>query len=263
MNLMKTLGLALPGAVLLFTSCKKDDTTNTTPGCKVTKAYTFNFTSNTPSDSAIYVYNGTKVSKLTMGGDDMVLEYSGNNITRRNFITGGSATADGYDQVSYNADGTISKIESFGRVSSTAYQAYERVDFAYTAGKISKMTLWDLTNGTATKELEYTYTFTGNNISSVDETDYSFNPAVTATYNYTYDTNANYYQKQNPQALLVDPYMGGVDGLFLPIFFSGNNVTALASDSYTLNIGYTIDDQQNLKEVSIERLKFMYNYQCQ
>lgn len=268
MNLMKTLGLALIGPALFFTSCKKEDTATETPaagtsGCKVTKAYIYPANATTPSDSTIYYYNGTKISKLNMGGNDMLLEYAGDKITRRNFVNTGSTTPANYDQVSYTADGAISRVESFGHTSSNSYTSYWRTDFTYTSGQLSRLTEYNMTSGSPVKEKEYVYTASGNNITGVTETDYTSNPASTFTYTCIFDSTDNYYKKQNAQAMLTDPYMGGVDGLFLPLFYSTNNVTNISSEGHNMAFAYATDDRQNLTQVSLGQLRFSYSYLCQ
>lgn len=265
---MKTLGLVLVGPAILITSCKKDDTATESPaagttGCKVTKAYIYPANATTPSDSTTYYYNGTKLSRLNMGGNDMSLEYAGDKITRRNFGSTGSTTVANYDQVSYTADGMISRVESFGRTSSNSYTSYWRTDFTYTSGQLSRLVEYNMTGGAPVKEKEYVYTATGNNITGVTETDYTSNPSSTFTYTLTFDSTGNYYKKQNAQALLTDPYMGGVDGLFLPLFYSTNNVTNISSEGQNMTFSYTTDDRQNLTRVSLGQLKFSYSYLCQ
>ena len=208
-----------------------------------------------------------KVTKLSVDGGSLTYEYSGDRIIKRNYVQTGSTTPNAYDQISYNSDGTISRIESFEN-SGGSYQSYWRSDFTYTSGKISKMTDYDMSMGTADKETEYTYTFTGNNITKVDLTDYTVSPAETESYNFSYDANGNYYKKQNTQAFLVDPFLGaGSDGLFLPIFFSANNVTAISIGTFSIPVNYTLDDKQNLKDISISspagQYKVNYNYLCQ
>lgn len=269
MNVTKTLGLALLGATLLFTACKKDDddASNNTPGCKVNRALLYTGGSSTASDTATYAYNGDRLTKITGDGEETAFEYSGDRISKINYLTTGTTTPEEYDQVSYNSDGTISKIDYYDRVSGTTFAAYYRYEFSYTSGKLSKVTEYDLGNSTPEKTWEYTYTYTGNNITKVDETDYTLTPAETTSYNYTYDSNNNYYKKQNAQAMLIDPYFGGADGVFLPIFYSANNVTSVGTGLGALPISYTTDDKQNLKDISMiipnAQFRVSYDYLCQ
>ena len=268
MKITKTLGLVLLSSVFLFTSCKKDDAAPTTLTCKVDKAFYYAPNATAPSSTATYTYNGNKVSKLGIDGDDVVFEYAGENITRRSFMASGSNTTIGYDQIGYNADGTISKIESFGLSNEGTYEAFERVEFTYSAGKLSGLITYDLTSGSAQKTLQHAYTYAGNNITGVIETDHSMGAPLSYSYSYTYDSNANYYKKQNAQSLLIDPYLGGIDGAFLPLFYSANNVTALSSDDDSLPVSYTLDELQNLKEVVLVvpesgQIRVSYTNLCQ
>lgn len=268
MKITKTLGLAILCSALLFTSCKKEDAAPAAPTCKVDKASYYAPNATAPSSTAAYIYNGNKVSKLGIDGDDVVFEYTGEKITRRSFMTTGSSTVSGYDQIAYNTDGTISRMESFGLSNEGTYEAFERVEFAYSAGQLSGLITYDLTSGLAQKTLQHTYTYTGNNITGVVETDHTIGTPASYSYSYTYDSNANYYKKQNAQSLLIDPYLGGIDGAFLPLFYSANNVTALSSDGGSLPVSYTLDERQNLKEVVLAvpgsgQVRVSYTNLCQ
>jgi hypothetical protein len=270
MNLTKTLGLAFLGATLLFTSCKKDDdddSSNNSPACKVNRAIFTSSGTSSGSDTTAFIYSGDKLTKLTNNGNEVAFEYSGDRITKRSYLTAGSSNPVEVDLVSYNSDGTISKVEYTDQVSGSTFTPFWRVEFTYTSGKITKLTEYDLTNGSAEKAWEYTYTYTGNNITKVDETDYTLASPETTSYNYAYDSNNNYFKKQNVQAMLIDPYLGGEEGIFLPLFYSANNVTSISTTGGSLPISYTTDDKQNLKDISLvsplAQLKVNYSYLCQ
>lgn len=268
MKITKTLGLALLSSALLFTACKKEDAAPPTPACKVDKAYYYAPNATAPSSTATYTYTGNKLTRLGIEGDDLVFEYAGEKITKRSFMATGSSTVLGYDQIAYNADGTISKIESFGLSNEGTYEAFERVEFAYSASQLSGLITYDLTSGSAQKTLQYAYTYAGNNITGVVETDHTMGAPQSYSYSYTYDSNANYYKKQNAQSLLIDPYLGGIDGAFLPLFYSANNVTALSSEGGSLPVSYTLDERQNLKEVALAvpgsgQIRVSYTNLCQ
>lgn len=268
MKITKTLGLTLLSSALLFTACKKEDAAPPTPACKVDKAYYYAPNATTPSSTATYTYTDKKVSKLGIEGEDLVFEYTGEKISKRSFMATGSPSVLGYDQIAYNADGAISKIESFGLSTAGNYEAFERVEFAYSAGKLSGLITYDLTSGSPQKTFQHAYTYSGNNITGVVETDHTMGSPQSYSYSYTYDGNANYYKKQNAQSLLIDPYLGGIDGVFLPLFHSANNVTAISSNDGSLPISYTLDERQNLKEVMVVvpqsgQIKVSYSNLCQ
>lgn len=268
MKITKTLGLTLLSSALLFTACKKEDAAPPAPACKVDKAYYYAPNATTPSSTATYTYTGNKLTKLGIEGDDLVFEYAGEKITKRSFMASGSPTVLGYDQVAYNADGAISKIESFGLSDEGTYIAFERVEFTYSAGKLSGLITYDLTSGSPQKTFQHTYTYTGNNITGVVETDHTISTPLSYTYSFTYDGNANYYKKQNAQALLIDPYLGGIDGVFLALFHSANNVTAISSNGGSLPVSYTLDERQSLKEVVLVvpdsgQIRVTYSNLCQ
>lgn len=273
MNLTKTLGLAFLGSALLFTSCKKDDddAPDNTQTCKVDKQYYFDDGGTTASDTASYTYNGDKISSVNVSGITMNYEYSGNNVTKRNWMVPGVTTPAAYDQITYNTDGTINKVETFFlEQGSTNYLPVWRTDFTYTSGKIAGISQWDQSSGTEVKLAEYTYTFTGNNITQLTLTDFEDPSAPeTFTINVAYDGNNNYTKKQNAQAFLIDPFIGNLNfidqGLFLPLFFSANNVTAFSAGTSSYPVTYKLDDKQNLTEINVPDLdtRTTFTYLCQ
>jgi hypothetical protein len=251
---------------ITFISCKKDKDDEPAPQiCRVTKV---NYTESggAPIDSAFYTYTGDNVSKVQIDVDNYTIEYTGDKISKRNYFSSGSTTSDGYDQTTYNSDGTISKIEFFTRISNANVLDY-RLDFTYTAGKLTKVTYSSILTNVATKEEEYNYTYTGNNITSAAYTDFTSTPAQSGSITYTYDANTNYLKKQNSQSLLVDPfftYFTGFSGAFLPMVFSNNNMITAVEDNQSYPISYTLDSKQNLGELNLfNQLKARYSYLCQ
>ncbi len=262
---MKTLKISLLflfTASVFFYGCKKDkDDDPAQQTCRVAKVNYFE-TNGTAFDSAFYTYTGDKVTKVQLSDANFTLEYNGNNVVKRNYFFSAASTPDAYDQVSYNGDGTISKIEIFERVASN-YASVYRLEFVYAGGKLSKATYSDVTNNVATREEEYVYNYAGNNISSAVYTDYlNSTPAQTLTY--TYDTNENVFKKQNSQSLLIDFLFLDLDGSILPLFFSGNNVLSLSGNGQSIPLSYTLDTRQNLGEIRlVNQLFARYTYQCQ
>ncbi len=191
------------------------------------------------------------------------MEYSGNNVLKRNIFSTADATHDTYDKVTYNRDNTISKIESFDRVSANYVLIY-RANFTYTGGKLTKAAFSDINNNTATVYEDYVYTYTGNNITSSLYTDYTNATPSSQTLTYTFDANANYFKKYNSQFLLVDVFFADFDGLFLPLAFSDNNVISISGNSQNIPFSYTLDSRQNLGDIKIlSQLFARYTYQCQ
>ncbi|MFN2437914.1 MAG: hypothetical protein ABR503_01860, partial [Chitinophagaceae bacterium] len=229
---------------MFFYGCKKDKDAPAQQTCKVIKVNYFG-TNGAPVDSAAYTYTGDKVSKVQLSKANYTLEYSGNNIVKRNIFSTAGATPDAYDQVTYNSDGTISKIEGFERVSSN-YVLVFRASFTYTGGKVTKASFSDINNNTATVYEDYVYSYTGNNVTSSLYTDYSGSTPSTQTFTFTYDTNPNYFKKYNSQFLLIDAFFADFDGLFLPVAFSENNVTNISSGGQSIPFTYTLDSRQNL-----------------
>jgi len=263
MKIAKISVLFIFASSVLFYGCKKDkDNDPAQQTCKITKVNYFG-TTGAPVDSAAYTYTGDKVSKVQLSTQNYTLEYSGNNVIKRNIFSTAGASADAYDQITYNSDGTINKIESFERVSSNYVLAY-RAAFTYSGAKLTKATFSDINNNTATVYEDYVYNYTGNNITSSVYTDYSGSTPFTQTFTYTFDTNTNYFKKQNSQFLLIDAFFADFDGLFLPLAFSDNNVTNISSNGQSIPFSYTLDSRQNLGDIRLlNQLFARYTYQCQ
>ena len=263
MKTMKISLLLLLGSSVVFNSCKKDKSDDPAQQtCKVTKVNYFG-TTGAAVDSAVYTYTGDKVSKVQLSAANYTLEYSGNNVVKRNIFSTAGATPDAYDQVTYNSDNTINKIESFERVSSNYVLVY-RANFTYTGGKLTKAAFNDVNNNTPTLYEDYVYTYTGNNITSSVYTDYSGSTPSSQTLTYSFDTNTNYFKKQNSQFLLIDAFFADFDGLFLPLAFSDNNVISISGNGQSLPFSYTLDSRQNLGDIRLlNQLFARYTYQCQ
>ena len=91
-------------------SCKKDDKDEET--CKVSKVEFYN--RGNVALAANYTYSGNNITKVDLGSNgSYTLEYSGARIVKRRFFDANTTVSNSYDEISYNADGAISKIESF------------------------------------------------------------------------------------------------------------------------------------------------------
>lgn len=259
---MKKVLFALTAAsLLLFQSCKKDDddgeNTSENP-CKVTSAQ---YLSNGQTvQTATYTYTSNQVTKVQLTDVNYTFEYANNNITKRNYFFSAGANPEVYDQVSYNSDGTVSRIESFGITNSGTYTQFMRIDFTYSGGKLNKMTFSEITGSASEVFLENTYSYTGNNITSLDLIDHR--DTTQGTLNYTYDTNPNHLKKQNSQVFMIDLLFNSIlndEGVFLPLAFSENNVTGVSGTSFS----YQSDTRQNLTDINVDGKPFIkYTYQC-
>lgn len=269
MYFTKTLSLAFLGAAILFTACKKDDDDGDAPAqqtCRVTKAVYFDDATGSRDDSANYTYTGDKITKVTFSdGYYYNIEYAGDKVSKKSGFYAGTNTADYYQQITYRTDGTIEKIDTYVDTLGTGsnYVYWVRYEFTYASGKISKIGGF-VPFLTPDKVLEYTYTFSGNNVTSVAIADLTASPATTTTLSYTYDTNPNYYKKQNGQIHFIDALFADADPRFLPLAISDNNVTRLAGSGGSTNISYTLDSRQNLRTLNVDGAPSVeYTYQCQ
>lgn len=268
MYFTKTLSLAFLGAALLFTACKKDDDDGDAPAqqtCRVTKAVFFDST-GARDDSVNYTYTGDKITKATFSdGYYYNFEYAGDRVSKRSGFAGGTNTAEYYQQIAYRTDGSIEKIETFIDTLGTGsnYLLYERYEYTYASGKISRID-WFVPLFTTNRVAEYAYTFSGNNVSGITISDFTTSPATTSNLSYTYDTNPNYYKKQNGQIHFIDILFGDANPTLFPLAISDNNVTRITGPSSSTAISYTLDSRQNLRTLTVAGAPLIeYSYQCQ
>ncbi len=248
MKSLKWLIVCTLSLTTVLMSCNKEGNQNPAV-CRVTKVYIYD--SGAKEDSATYFYTGTKVSKVQLSdGNYYTIEYNGNKVAQRKFYNGNATTPDDYDVITYNADGTPSKIESFVQINNTNV-VYNRVDFSYNAGKLDKITIFDH-DGTSLKKVEEsTYTYTGNNITKLTRMDIA--SGTQRTFNYVYDDKSSYFKKQNSQFFFIDPFfiVDGFNTSFAPLYFSSNNVTGLGFSGITVPFEYILDEKQNLRAIKI------------
>lgn len=153
-------------------SCEKGEKDKDQNDCKILK--TESFSGNNVDFRASYVYTDNRISKVDVPqiGGYYTLEYTGDRITKRKYYENGTTVHDMYDQITYNTDGTINKIETFELVSGDTYERFATSSFTYTNGKLSKLQFFEDWGGSVDLVEEYTYMFTGNNITSMIIKDY-------------------------------------------------------------------------------------------
>jgi len=251
--------------VALVFSCKKDNSDDVKPQLTCTLAKAFYFDSvGTVSDSIVYTYTGAYITKLSNAAGFATLEYTSDKVTRRNFFSAGSSTADAYDVIAYNSDGTISSIKSYVIFGTTIQ--YAQYDFTYNGGKLSKLDLKevDFNSGLLKPSSSSTFTYSGENISESVTTYYDDTGAVddVATLTYAFDTNANYFRKNN--AIFTDYlFVDALDGTIVPLLLSANNVTKVTEGTDETALAYTLDGNQNFYEFLFGGAKYSrYVYDC-
>lgn len=216
-------------------------------------------------DTAGYTYTNSLVSKIAFTDVYYTYQYNANKVSRRSYFQPGTVSALAYDEVTYNGDGTVAKVETFaaapGVPTGVLLLGYE---FTYSAGKLIRMVEKIDTSFTGLPlkaYYEYDYTYTGNNITRYVENDIFNN--IKDTVNFTFD-NVNNYFKKNPNALFVDIFFNEINGQLAPFLFSANNVTMLSSTGGDLSISYSLDDKTNLKEVLVDGGAVVrYTYKCE
>jgi len=259
------LFLVVTTATLFIFSCSKDDNDdgNPTLTCTVARAYYFD-SAGSISDSIVYTYTGAYITKMSNAAGYATLEYTSDKVIKRNFFSAGSTTADAYDVIAYNGDGTISSIKSYVVFGSNIQ--YAQYDFTSSGGKISKLDLKevDFNSGQLKPSSSSTFTYTGDNISQSVTTYYDDTGAVddVVTLTYAFDTNANYFGKNN--SIFTDYlFVDALDGTIIPLLLSVNNVTKVTEGTDETALAYTLDSNQNFYEFLFGGAKYSrYIYDC-
>jgi hypothetical protein len=268
---MRTRLLLLVFAIsVTFMACQKepddsifDPPANTT--CKVEKVSYFDETTGAVDDTAGFVYSGDQLTRVNYTDFYLTLEYSGNKISKRNFLLDGTTALLAYDTYSYNGDGTMSKIESFFQdpVTSTPV-IYARYNFTYASGKLASVATTTDTSaaggGPLVPYYTETFTWTGNNATRVIS-EY-MEDHTKDTLDYQYDNIPNYFAKH--PALYADNLFIEIDPVYFPLVLSANNVTRISLGGGSSTLGYTATDKDLLKDFSIGgKITSSYQYKCQ
>jgi hypothetical protein len=242
-------------SALFFTSCKKEPSKND-PTYIVSKA-TYYDDNGSVDYTASYTYNGKNISRIDIAGNNDIgyytYEYNGTKVVKRNeFASASSTTANGYESINYNSDGSLHTIEHYSGTGAPNFVKDMVTAFVYTDKHLTRVTVSDNSNGSLSPQIEYDYTYTSNNITSVKIVDLTTTPNEEQTVNYTYDTHSNYFAKLYPQPFVIDPASGDFDESTAPTTLSTNNViNAGLTGSPVIPVAYTLDEHQNLTEVKI------------
>lgn len=248
--------------ICCLNSCQKEpDSSLLTPtSCKLDKIYYYD--GNDPIDTAIYEFTGEQVSKIAYSDYTVELQYTGGRIIKRNYVVPGYGIA-AYEDVIYNGDGKVSRVDLFLLEPGLPPFLLTQYEFAYTAGKLSTMEYRFDTSATGTGPvtlLRYEYVFTGNNISLVVEDDLVNN--TKDSLHYTYDANANYYNK-DPNRWLSDNLFSDFNGLLIPLAVSANNVTTISASGGSSAVTYEENDKDDITALRIDgELLARYLYKC-
>lgn len=215
-------------------------------------------------DSVAYTYDGNKVAKVEVIGDDnmhFTFEYNGDKVVKKNYFTGSSTVSTEYDKINYNNDGTISSVEHYMKAGSTDVKVEVR-NLTYSNGKLSKLVFSDVSSGTSEQISQMEFTYTNGNITSEIITD-AFSPDYPETITFTYDNNENYSKKLFSQPALIDPVFDLSDEGTIPALFSANNpiTTGVTGIPGSLSIIYTLNNNNNLTSIKLSGLTAVkYNY---
>ena len=268
-NLIRSLLPLLIVGAFVLPSCQKEPDgsvlTPPTPKCQLVRAEYLDGQGGI-DDTSGYVYSGDRLTLIKHMNHSNSLEYTNDRISRKNYQNNGSASPDAYDQFTYNPDGTLSKADFFVYGSGMVPVLLISVEITYSGGKPTKVTEKADTSAAGTGPLvalyEYTYTYTGNNITRTVVKELIGN--VSETIDYEYDSNTNFFPK-NPPAILTDILFEDYAGDLLPLVFSANNVTkVIQTGGPTVNVSYVTDTNKNLTELRINGIPIVkYYHNCQ
>ncbi|HUS00818.1 MAG TPA: hypothetical protein VMY77_03785 [Chitinophagaceae bacterium] len=170
-------------------------------------------------DTTQFIYADTLLVRVNeiQNARYYTFEYSNGGIVKRNHFLVNS-TESAYTLFTYDAQGKLTAIEVFDDKNNKS-RSYI---LSYSGDKLAKAIEKRHTSlGTVYVENEYTYTYTGDNISR--STIFSPVTSQTSVVDYTYDNQENHLSKRK-NTLLVEPYFFTKEGTLYPYFFSRNNL---------------------------------------
>ena len=267
--MLRPLLLLLSVLSLLVISCQKEPDgsvlTPPTPKCQLVRAEYLDGQGGV-DDTSGYVYSGDRLTMIKHMGHNNSLEYTNDRISKKFYQDNGSASADAYDQFTYNPDGTLSKADFYVYGPGQVPVLLISIEITYSGGKPTKVIEKADTSSAGTGPLvalyEYTYTYTGNNITRTVAKELIGN--VSENIDYEYDSNSNFFPK-NPSTLLTDLLFEDYAGDLLPLVFSANNVTrVIQPGGPSVNVSYVTDTNKNLTELRINGIPIVkYYHKCQ
>ncbi|MEJ0104709.1 MAG: hypothetical protein WDO19_20095 [Bacteroidota bacterium] len=241
--------LLFAATAILFLGCQKgkddNDLINSTTTCKL-KTITYNFS---PSPRVYnVVYSGDNILELSSSVDKTQYTYNATGqLTKKETLNNGNTQAQYKTEFSYNGDGFLAEeknYEFFGG----SLQATSRYTFQYNGSRLSQMNHY--TSGGTTYNGKTVYTWTGDNITSIDY--YDETNTLECTTIFTYDlTKENSFYSKFKVFYLQDLY----DDDFAPIYFISKNQLTSSSNQCapveTDNWAYTYNSENLTKTVTI------------
>lgn len=255
--------------LLILNACNKNSEDDLNPNppitqppiqkCKLLKGIYYQ--NDLAVDSAAFVYNDTLIVKTNeASGRYYTFEYSNNNLVKRNHFLKGATQASAYTDFTYNAENNLTAIETYD--GTTKVRSYY---FSYTSGKLNRVIAkrFSSITGTDIIDYEYTYTYSGENITQATIVQNTGTGSETVIVNYTYDNSENHLKKRT-HAFLVEPYYFSKEGTLYPYFFSKNNLTGLVYNSGTNSPHtYLANSSGYLTQIIIGgKVAVRYGYEC-
>jgi hypothetical protein len=214
-----------------------------------------------PVDSAELVYADSVLVRVNelKSGVYHTFEYSRGNIIKRNSFQNGAAQPASYTIIAYNAENMVTTLDFYAEGIK-----YRTFDFTYTAGKLNKVIdkRYGINPFPDIIENEYTFTYTGDNISRTTQVHHPFIDPETTISNYSYDTVANHLRKRtNP--LIVEPWFFRLEGTLYPYYFSKNNISNIEINGNNSPHIFQINASGYLTEIIVKgKVVNKYVYEC-
>ena len=250
---------------MTIASCQKEISSESAgilpTGCQLTKI-TYYDSSGVSTDTAGLVYTNNKITRVNFSDYYINLVYTNNRVTRINYFDHSNIVYDFYDSIRYTSAG---KIESLIFYSTSGGSLVPSGGYVLTYngdGTPSKMIEKSGTGGVLDDSYEYAYAYTTQNISKMTITELTI--PISFPLNYTFDNNANYFSKLPAEFIFADNILFGISsvqfGLWSPFMFSKNNIASMEGVPVT----YEKDSKGNLTEVKMGGVRMTsYSYTCQ
>jgi len=192
----------------------------------------------------MYFYTDGLLTQLDYQGGYYKFEYINGQPVKRKLYVGPAIKPD-YDNLIYNTNGTLARIDFYEYGQPDNYFLYGKIIFTYNTEQLEKIEIYSVSGNVSTLEEDYTYTSHSGNIVMCRAADYLPTFQV-ANFNYTYDNSLNYFKKQNLYGYILDPLFIDTDGILLPFAMSKNNVTNVEINGVNTPYSYQLNSKQDL-----------------
>ncbi len=257
--------------VFVFLACQKEiqPITPTIPqpvadSCRLSESHYYG--GGGVHDSALYIYTGDQLTKLSGNNYEVRYFYNGGTIHYMEYYTKPSMELYRVDTFEFNANNTLNRVrihdyDEFWQTDTV----YTILDFIYSGNRLTRVVRYDewAYQPGQPDTLYNDFIYSGNNITKLLMSDPGgvFDSVV-----YSFDTNPNYFNPRSNYFFLQDPFFRIHVGMepHLPYFLSENNVINFRIyDTVDYPITYQVDSSNRPLHVSQGGFDYMgYKYEC-